>query len=302
VRLLSSTYSGPLYQVRKGGARTGSGGTPQDIGTVAGGFADANAQDSFCGSDTCTVSILYDQSGRANHLQVAPAGCYAGTTAMESDYESNAKARALMVGGHRVYALYMAAHDGYRNNIGSGVSIGTAAQGVYEVADGTRSDSMCCWEFGNATKDNCYSSTGSTSTLFFGKGFWGAGVGTGPWFMGDFQAGVWAGGSGLSTVVNGNLPSSKIDYAFGILKTSTSGSAQYAIRVGSAQSGGLTTAYDGLAPSTWNLKGGIILGIASDNENLSQGTFYEGAMTSGRPSDAIDTAVLANVRAAGYGQ
>jgi hypothetical protein len=43
------------------------------------------------------------------------------------------------------------------------------------------------------------------------------------------------------------------------------------------------------------------VGIAEDNSNSSYGTFCEGAITSGRPSDATDAAVLANVQAAGYG-
>jgi len=134
---------------------------------------------------------------------------------------------------------------------------------------------------------------------FFGTGYWGRGSGNGPWFMADFEGGVWAGGSGAYSVVNPNNPSMQVDYAMGILKTN---STNYAIRVGNAQSGSLTTAYDGARPSAMLLNGGIILGIGEDNSNHSYGTFFEGVITSGRPSDATDTAVLANVQAAGYGQ
>ena len=35
-------------------------------------------------------------------------------------------------------------------------------------------------------------------------------------------------------------------------------------------------------------QGAIILGNGGDNSNGSQGTFYEGVMTSGYPSDATD--------------
>jgi hypothetical protein len=299
IRVLSSTYTGPLYQVRKGGGtkNTGTGGTTQDI-AAKDGFADSAAQDAFCGTDTCSVSKLYDQSGKGNALTVAKKGCYAGT-ASEDDYESNAKARSLTVGGHRVYALYTNPHEGYRNNTGAGMPVGTAAQGIYEIADGKRAGTACCWDFGNATKDNCYGATGSMDTIFFGTGYWGKGSGSGPWFMGDFEGGVWAGGSGASNTVNPNNPSMSIDYAFGILK---SRAGNYAIRTGNAQSGSLTTAYDGAAPATWQLKGGIVLGIASDNSNSSYGTFFEGAITAGRPSDATDAAVLSNVQAAGYGK
>ena len=93
-----------------------------------------------------------------------------------------------------------------------------------------------------------------------------------------------------------------MEFAFGILKTSTSGQPQYAIRTGNGQSGSVATAYDGQAPATWQGKGGIILGTGGDNSNSSWGTFYEGAITAGRPSDETDAAVLANIQAAKYGQ
>ncbi len=296
VRRLSSKYTGPLYQVRKGGEKTGSGGTTQDIGTDSAGFADGAAQDAFCGNDACRVSKLYDQSGKGNDLTVAKKGCYTGT-AMEDDYESNAKGRSLTVSGRKVYALFMNPHEGYRNNNGTGIPTGSASQGLYLVADGKRIGSACCWDFGNASKDNC--NKGTMNALYFGTGYWGKGAGNGPWFMADFEGGVWAGGKGDSKAVNDNLPSSNVDYAFGILKTSSS---NYAIRVGNAQSGTLTTAYDGDLPKSLSHPGGIILGIGGDNSNSSLGTFFEGAMTAGRPSDATEAAVLKNVQDANYGK
>jgi non-reducing end alpha-L-arabinofuranosidase len=304
VRVLSSKYSGALYQVRKDGQKTGSGGTTQDIKAVD-GFADAASQDSFCeGASTCTVSKLYDQSGKGNDLTVAKKGCYTGT-AGEDDYESTANKRPVKVSGHNVYALYMNPHEGYRNNSGTGIATGTGAQGIYDVADGKRTPigDACCWDFGNASKDNCYGPTGSMNALYFGTGYWGKGVSPGPWFLGDFEAGVWATGSGSSGATNNNLPSmNNTEFAFGILKTSTTDKPQYAIRVGDATTGALKTAYDGQAPANWQGKGGIILGIGGDNSNSSRGTFFEGAMTAGRPSDATEDSVLKNVQAAKYGQ
>jgi hypothetical protein len=133
---------------------------------------------------------------------------------------------------------------------------------------------------------------------FFGTGYWGRGSGAGPWFMADFGSGVWAGGSGASNTLNPNNLSMSVDYAMGILKTN---STNYAIRVGDVQSGSLTTAYDGPPPVALLMNGGIVLGIAEDNSNHSYGTFFEGAITSGRPTDAVDDAVMANIVAAGYG-
>ena len=305
-RRLSSTYPGKLYQVRKGGSALGTGGTLQDIGTTTDGFADGNAQDTFCGTTSttaCSISLLYDQSGRGNNLKVAPAGCYTGT-ASQPDYESGAGKKSIMISGHKVYALYMIPQDGYRNNTPSGMPTGSAAQGIYEVADGARTGTTgnpvgaaCCWDFGNASTNNC--NQGTMNALFFGTGYWGKGAGNGPWFLADLEGGVWAGGTGQSNTPNPNLPSSNVPFAFGILKTNSS---NYAIRVGNAVSGSLTTGYDGALPKTLNHPGGIILGIGGDNSNSSAGTFFEGVITAGRPSDATDALVLANVQAAKYGQ
>jgi hypothetical protein len=79
----------------------------------------------------------------------------------------------------------------------------------------------------------------------------------------------------------------------------------WAIRGGNAQTGGLSTFYNGVRPnkSGYNpmkKEGAIILGIGGDNSNSSAGTFYEGVMTSGYPSDATENSVQANITAAGY--
>ena len=42
------------------------------------------------------------------------------------------------------------------------------------------------------------------------------------------------------------------------------------------------------------------MGNGGDNSNGSQGTFYEGVMTAGYPSDATDQQVQANIVAAKY--
>jgi hypothetical protein len=47
-------------------------------------------------------------------------------------------------------------------------------------------------------------------------------------------------------------------------------------------------------------EGAIILGIGGDNSISAQGTFYEGVMTTGYPSDATEASVQANIVAAKY--
>jgi hypothetical protein len=64
----------------------------------------------------------------------------------------------------------------------------------------------------------------------------------------------------------------------------------------------LTTAYDGAIPTgkTWGNAGGIALGVGGDNSNNSFGTFYEGALTNGSPSNATDLLIMKNIQAVGY--
>jgi non-reducing end alpha-L-arabinofuranosidase len=315
VRLLSSTHTGSLYQVRRS-----SDQQTKDIPALSDGVANASVQDSFLGSGAGTISKIYDQSGKGNDLTVAKKGNYSGT-AGQNDKESNAKAKSLMINGHKAYALYTNPQEGYRSNqenytgypnkanAANGLPTKSEAQGIYAVEDGSRASvgDACCFDFGNASLDNSADGTGSMNSLFFGVcTYWGTGTGNGPWFLNDMEAGVWGGGSGDSKVKNNNLPSSKFDFAFGLTKTNTSGTSQYAIRVANGTVGGktppsLVTAYNGQAPSTWKLLGSVILGIGGDNSNSSNGTFYEGCITAGRPSDSTDNAILKNVVNANYG-
>lgn len=303
-RTLSSAYTGPLYQVRK------ADNTTKDI-TAVGGYANTADQDAFCGTGNCFVSILYDQSGKGNDLIKGPKGCYTGTAALP-DNEANVKGHSTMIAGHKIYGLYMIVQDGYRNDATKGMPTGSQPQGIYEIADGKHNPgAACCWDFGNASTDNCSGGTGNMATLLFGESFWGKGAGNGPWYTADFEAGVWAGGSKAgdpgwgalsapSYPPNPNSPSLPVDFAFGILKTSSTG---YAIKAGNAQSGALATAYDGPLPSVlhWTLKGAIVLGVGGDNSNSSGGTFYEGVITAGRPPDTTDASIFKNVQSAGFG-
>mmetsp|Transcript_19189 Transcript_19189/g.54208 ORF Transcript_19189/g.54208 Transcript_19189/m.54208 type:complete len:429 (-) Transcript_19189:52-1338(-) len=79
----------------------------------------------------------------------------------------------------------------------------------------------------------------------------------------------------------------------------------WAIKGGDAQSGKLSVYWDGKrAPGYAPMKkqGAIILGIGGDNSDGAVGTFYEGCMTQGYSTDAVDDAVQANIVAAGYKQ
>jgi len=312
IRRLLSTYDGPLYQVRSGSSEenTGSGGQTHDIGQTANGFADADAQDAVCANTICTVSLIYDQSGRGNHLPVAKAGLSAGGEwADDDDFESIADEEELTVGGNRVYSLYMEARQGYRmNRAGDGVPRDEAAQGIYMLADGTHSGSACCWDFGNVSVNPKEYHT--MNTLFFGTAYWGKGAGQGPWFMADYEAGVWAGGTNPGDPGWGDLnstnrppnpanPSLRVPFAIGFLRTNPD---DWSLRMADLTAAGLTTAYQGGLPKPMDNQGAIVLGVGGDNSNNSFGTFFEGAVVSGFPSDATEDAVMQNVKAAGYVQ
>jgi hypothetical protein len=284
---------------------TGSGGMLKEIPQTADGFADTSVQDAFCSGSVCTFSIIYDQSGNANDIKAAPGGLSnGGTYAAMPDFESSATKGMLMVGGHKVYSLYMNAREGYRTPLNvkaKGVPMGNTAQGIYELADGTHYGTMCCWDFGSVSPDPKAYVT--MNTLFFGTGFWDKGAPSGPWFMGDFEGGVWAGGSSSSTGnTNSMNPSMKVPFAMGVLHTPV---GKYALRMADVKTAtDLTTAYDGNIPSgkTWGNAGGIVLGVGGDNSNNSYGTFYEGAVTNGAPANATDLLVMKNIQAARYGQ
>jgi hypothetical protein len=315
VRALSAGYQGPLYQVRSNSSvqNPGTGGQTHDIGITPEGFADSDALDAVCSGTLCTVSLVYDQSGGGNHLSLAP---QSPTEIEFENYETVIRkddgSDELVVGGQRVYSLSMEANEGYRlPRVGDGVPLGSEPQGIYLLADGTHHGAACCWDFGNASPEPSDPSQEIvTNALFLGTGFWGRGAGAGPWFMADFGVGVWAGGTspgdpgwGASAddgLVNPDNPTLAVPFALGFLKTNES---DWSLGVADAETAdGIISAYSGGLPVELNNRGGIILGVGGDNGNSSYGTFYEGAVVAGFPSDATELAVLRNVQAAGYGR
>jgi non-reducing end alpha-L-arabinofuranosidase len=291
VRALYASYNGALYQVRR------KDNTTKDIGVLTpGGFANSAAQDSFLSGTTGTISIIYDQSPKGNHLKVAPKG-----TQGTANTEASATGIKVNVGGHSVYGVYDGGKMGYRNNKTSGIATGDQPEGMYMVASGKHVNNLCCYDYGNAETNNADNGNGTMEALYLGTCTgWGKGSGSGPWVMADLENGLFAGG----TLNNSNNTSVAFDYVTAMLKGKQ---GKFAIKGGDAQkSHGLKTMYDGNRPTTTGYnpmkkEGAIILGIGGDNSNTSQGTFFEGCMTSGYPSDSADSAVHENIVDAGYG-
>jgi non-reducing end alpha-L-arabinofuranosidase len=291
-RALYGSYNGSLYQVRRA-----SDNATTNIGvTSAGGYANAAAQDSFCSGTSCVTTVIYDQSGHGNNLTDAPAGGAAGGP----DNLANATAAPVTLNGHEAYGVYVAAGTGYRDDSTSGIATGDQAEGEYAIFDGTHTDGGCCFDYGNAETSNDDTGNGHMEAIYFGTiKVWGYGTGNGPWIMADMENGLY---SGVNAGYNSNDPSISNRFTTAIIKGTAN---QWSIRGGNAQSGSLSTFYSGARPNVsgynpMHKEGAIILGIGGDNSKGSAGTFYEGVMTSGYPSDATENSVQANIVAAGY--
>src|SRR6185503_16697314 len=97
VRALYGSYDGNLYQVRRA-----SDGSTRDIAVLSrSGVADAAAQDAFCSGTSCTISVIYDQSGKGNHLTKAPGG--SPVYGPNPDVEAVADALPITIDGHKAY-------------------------------------------------------------------------------------------------------------------------------------------------------------------------------------------------------
>jgi len=296
VRALFGAYSGRLYQVKRA-----SNGNTTDIGTLsAGGVANAAAQDSFCSGTTCTITIIYDQSGRGNDLTPAPAGGAKNTP----DNPANATALPITINGQKAYGVSISAGMGYRRDNTSGIATGDAAEAMYMVTSGTHFNGGCCFDYGNAETNNNDDGAGTMEAVFFGNiKVWTFGTGNGPWVMADLENGLF----GCAASPNGSLCSNNptISNTFVTAMVKGHSGNSFGLKEGNSQSGGLATVYNGARPSGYSpmkKQGAIILGIGGDNSNSSIGSFYEGVMVTGDPSDATDNAVQANIVAAGYGK
>ncbi|KAI2626220.1 Arabinosidase B [Xylaria nigripes] len=295
-RALYSDFNGPLYQVQRG--------SDHDVADIrplsTGGVADADAQDSFCAGTTCLISIIYDQSGLGNHLTQAPPGGFNGPEAGGYDSLASASAEPVLLNGLRAYGVFMSPGCGYRNNNVSKSATGDEPQGMYGIFDGEHFNDGCCFDYGNAETSSLDTGNGHMEAIYFGNNaVWGTGAGNGPWIMADLENGLF---SGVSPKNNPNDKAISHRFTTAIVKGEPN---HWAIRGGDASSGSLTTYYDGERPrasgyNPMSKEGAIILGIGGDNSVGAQGTFYEGVMTTGYPSDDTEDLVQADIVAAKY--
>ncbi len=311
VRMLVSGYAGPLYQVCRGSRQPGPGscqGESLDIGAVD-GRADVAAQDIFCSSAACSITIVYDQSPMGNHLEPAPPGGAKPTPGNPV----NATDLAITIDGHPAYGMLFRPGMGYRKLIGIGTAIDDEPQTIYMVTSQHDLIDGCCFDYGNAETSANADGNGAVEAVYFGAGvIWGSGVGgEGPWVMADLENGLYAGWeNGQDQAISTNTPL-PYDFVTAILVGDTAdkngGRGRFALYGADATSGELTTMYDGIRPEKpgyvpMRKQGSVILGIAGDNSDGDGGRFYEGVMANGAAAAATLDALQASIVAAGYGR
>jgi hypothetical protein len=119
----------------------------------------------------------------------------------------------------------------------------------------------------------------------------------------DLENGLFQSDAGYSKNTS-NTGTGAMPFVTALLKNN--GQDHFALKYGNAQSGSLTTTYSGGEPtaggySPMHQEGAIVLGTGGDNSNGSIGSFFEGVMTSGIPTDAADNLVQSNIVSVGYG-
>lgn len=305
-RALYASYNGPLYRVMRQ-----SDSTTLDIGVVApgngepGGYADALAQDEFCDNTLCWITTVYDQSGNGNHLYQAPPGLFRGPAKGGYNTLPIADMAPVTIMGHKAYGVYIMPGMGLRNNNATGLAVNDEPEGIYMVFDGTHFDSGCCFNYGNTSTNSRAVGRGTMETVYFGAATaWGRGDGTGPWIMSDMEAGLFSGYDAKLNIANPTIDSWR--FVTGLVNGG--GGNQWNIRGGNAQKEDLATFYSGYRPGSlennnyypMHRKGAVQLGNGGDNGNGSAGTFYEGVMTRGYPTDEAINAVQANIAGARY--
>ena len=304
-RALFEAYDGPLYQVQRA-----SDSTYLNVGLEStGGVANVAPENSFCAGTTCTITEIYDQTSNANNMPISPgtscSGCSggnAGPGAGGADIGAPAEALPVYVDGQPAYGVYFDKFGtGYRDVVAKNLPTGSEPDGLYSVMSSNITSDQCCFDFGQGESNDSDDGDATMNAIYYGTDCWtGNCTGPGPWVGADIENGMYFSNTGNNPPA---YPSE--NSTFLSAWEENNGSTNMTLQYGNGQSGGLIQTYSGALPSGYNpmkIQSDIELGTGGDNTALGDGEFYEAADVSGFPSEATQSAVQANIVAAGYSQ
>jgi hypothetical protein len=282
------------------------------------GYADVATHETFCESETCTITKIYDQSGWGNDLEPGPKG------GSKTTPENPAKGQALpvRVNGHSAYGVLIKSGMGYRSGCddctltkGNGMALGDEPQSLYMITSQKDLIEGCCFDYGNGETTSNADGNGAMEALYFGGGVvWGSGYGgkSGPWVMADLENGLYAGWQdGQDKNISTNRPL-KFNFVTAVLLgdagEKNGGKGRFALYGADASGadatyGKIATMYDGIRPEKngyvpMRKQGSVILGTSGDNSSNGGGRFYEGAIAVGPVISKSTVAFLQAVLAA----
>ena len=305
-RALFEAYDGPLYQVQRA-----SDSTFLNVGLEStGGVVNVAPENWFCAGTTCTITELYDQSSNANNMPISPgtscSGCSGGNAGPGpggADIGAPAEALPVYVGGQPAYGIYFNKFGtGYRDNSARNLPTGSQPDGLYAVMSSNITSNQCCFDFGQGETNDSDDGNATMNAIYYGTDCWtGNCTGPGPWVGADIENGMYFSNTGNNPPAypseNGTFLSAWEE---------NNGGTNMTLQYGNAQSGGLIQTYSGALPSggydPMKIQSSIELGTGGDNTSLGDGEFFEAADVSGFPSEATQSAVQANIVAAGYSQ
>jgi len=302
-RALFASYNGPLYQVQRASDKAYT-----NVGLLAaGGVANAATQDSFCANTNCTITKIYDQTSNHNDMPISWGGLWKGPGPNGADVGADAKALPVTVGGHRAYGVKVTPGVGYRVDNAKNAPTGSQPEGIYMITSSNYVNDQCCFDYGS--RENTHTDTGNATmnAIEWGTPCWFATwgnpknpcVGTGPWVEADLENGMYHTNTGSNKDPN----NSGVHFPFVSAWEKNNGTSNFTLKYGNATSGGLTTPYSGALPkgySPMKTDSSLLLGTGGDNSHSGQGEFFEGAITSGYPSDTTENAVQTSIVTAHY--
>src|SRR4051794_33374890 len=158
----------------------------------------------------------------------------------------------------------------------------------------------CCFDYGSGENSHTDTGNATMNAIEWGTACWFGGcVGTGPWVEADLENGMFHTNTGSNKDPN----NSGVHFPFVSAWEKNNGTSNFALKYGNANSRGLTTTFSGPLPNGYSpmrTESSLLLGTGGDNSITGVGYFFEGAVISGYPSDATESAVQATITAAGY--